>query len=235
MAAPPKQELDRIREEYHRREREIGSDFYSLQRPSNLFVRHGQERALLRAITRSQCLPLEGKRILEIGCGRGQWLVTFETLGANRDRLAGIELDAERGGACAVRFPLADIRIGDATELPWEDGTFDIVFQSTVFTSVLDNDLKMKLSKEMLRVVKDEGVLLWYDFHYNNPRNANVRGIGRREISQLFPDCDVWLRRATLAPPIIRKLVPISWTMAALLESLSFLNTHLIGYIKKRG
>lgn len=233
MAAPRKQELDRIRDEYQRREREIGSDFYSMQRPSNLFVRHGQERALLRALESSKCLPLEGKRILEVGCGRGQWFVTFECLGANRDRLAGIELDAERGQACAERFPLADIRIGDAATLPWEDGTFDIVFQSTVFTSVLDSELKATLAKEMLRVKKAGGILLWYDFHCNNPRNANVKGIGRHEISQLFPDCDIWLRRATLAPPIIRKLVPISWTFAALMESLSFLNTHLIGHIKE--
>lgn len=235
MASAQKQEADRIREEYHRREREIGSDFYSLQRPSNLFVRHGQERALLRALIRANCLPLESKRILEVGCGRGQWFATFEALGAQRDLLCGIELDAERGGACSERFPRADVRIGDATELPWEDGTFDVVFQSTVFTSVLDQEVKLQLAKEMLRVVKDEGTLLWYDFHYNNPRNANVRGIGRSEIARLFPNCSIWLRRATLAPPIIRKVVPFSWTLASSLQSLYFLNTHLIGFIKKYG
>ncbi len=229
------QETDRIRNEYRRRDRELGSEFYGLHRPGNLFVRHGQERALLQALLRSQSVPLEDKRILEIGCGRGQWFVTFETLGAQPDHMAGIELDADRAEDCAVRFPPADIRVGDATQLPWDDGTFDIVFQSTVLTSVLDPKVKTQLANEMLRVVKEDGVLLWYDFQYNNPKNPNVRGIGRREIARLFPSCYIWLRRATLAPPIARAVVPISWVFATLLESLYFLNTHYIGYIKKRG
>ncbi len=235
MASTHKQETDRIREEFHRRERELGPDFYALHHPGNLFVRHGQEQALLRALLHSESVPLENQRILEIGCGRGQWFVTFETLGAQRDKLAGIELDAERGGACAERFPHADIRIGDATRLPWDDGSFDIVFQSTVLTSVLDDEVKHQLAQEMLRVVKDDGILLWYDFRYNNPRNPNVRGIGRREIARLFPSCYIWLRRVTLAPPIARTVAPVSWTLAALLESLYFMNTHYIGTIKKRG
>lgn len=235
MASTHKQESDRIREEFHRREREMEPDFYALHRPGNLFVRHGQERALLTALIRSESVPLGDKRILEIGCGRGQWFVTFETLGARRDKLAGIELDVERGQACAERFPHADIRIGDATQLPWDDGALDIVFQSTVFTSVLDDQVKQRLAQEMLRVVKQDGVLLWYDLHRNNPRNPNVRGIGRREIARLFPSCYIWLRRATLAPPIARKVVPVSSTIATLLESLNFLNTHNIGYIKKPG
>ncbi len=229
------QEADRIREEYNRRELEIASDYYALHRPENLFMRHGQERAILRSLIHSESTPLNNKRILEIGCGQGQWFATFETLGAEPNHLAGIELDAGRGEACAKRFPHADVRVGDASQLPWDDGTFDIVFQSTVFTSVLDLDFKRQLAQEMLRVVKDDGILLWYDFQYNNPRNANVRGIKRREIAQLFPSCYIWLRRTTLAPPIVRRLAPVSWTIASLLDSLSFLNTHYSGYIKKLG
>jgi len=104
-----------------------------------------------------------------------------------------------------------------------------------VLTSVLDDEVKHQLAQEMLRVVKDDGILLWYDFRYNNPRNPNVRGIGRREIARLFPSCYIWLRRVTLAPPIARTVAPVSWTLAALLESLYFMNTHYIGTIKKRG
>ena len=235
MASASNLESQRILEEYDRRERALGEEFYALHRPGNLFVRHGQERALLRALSRAACLPLANKRILEIGCGRGQWFVTYECLCAKRHSLAGIDLEAQRAAECAQRFAGADIRVGDATKLPWEDRSFDIVFQSTVFTSVLDAAVKPALAAEMLRVVKDTGAILWYDFRYNNPRNPHVRGIRHSEIKRLFPGCEIWLRRATLAPPLARRLVPWSWTFAALVEATQLLNTHLVGYIKKRG
>ena len=41
--------------------------------------------------------------------------------------------------------------------------------------------MKQKVAAEMLRVVKPQGLILWYDFRYNNPRNSNVRGIGAAE------------------------------------------------------
>ena len=53
----------------------------------------------------------------------------------------------------------------------------------------------------MLRVVKPQGLILWYDFRYNNPRNPNVQGIGATEIRGLSPGRQVELRKVTLAPP----------------------------------
>jgi hypothetical protein len=43
-------ETDRILEEHRRREHEIPAGFYDLDRPANLFLRHGQERALRGAL-----------------------------------------------------------------------------------------------------------------------------------------------------------------------------------------
>jgi len=85
----------------------------------------------------------------------------------------------------------------------------------------------------MRRVLEPGGVILWYDFRYDNPRNPHVRGIGAREIRSLFPGCTVRLRRVTLAPPIARRLVPFSWTVAYLVEKLPLLRTHYLGVIYK--
>ena len=38
----------------------------------------------------------------------------------------------------------------------------------------------------MIRVLKPNGIVLWFDFRLNNPRNPDVLGIGKREIRQLF-------------------------------------------------
>jgi SAM-dependent methyltransferase len=231
---PSDLEAARIRAEYERREREIGRDFYALTSPPNLFARHGQERALLRGLRTANALPLESKRILEIGCGRGQWFGVFEDFGAVRQQLAGIDLDATRVGEAHARWPDADIRVGDATSLPWSDDSFDIVFQSTVFTSILDDEVRRACAREMLRVLARGGSIIWYDFRYDNPSNANVRGIPTREIAALFPSCTVNVEPVTLAPPLARRIVPHSWLLARGLERLRVLNTHLLAVIRAR-
>jgi ubiquinone/menaquinone biosynthesis C-methylase UbiE len=221
-------EADRILEELRRREREVPADFYSLDRPANLFLRQGQERALRKAL--EEIGPLAGKRVLEVGCGSGSWLEMLERSGA--DDLAAIELEPERASRAAARFPDADIRSGDASRLPWESGSFDVVLQSTVFSSILDPGMRRAVASEMLRVLAPGGAVLWYDFFVDNPSNPHVRGIRRREIEALFPGCRAVLRRTTLAPPIARRIVPVSWKLAALLESLRVLDTHWFGVIR---
>lgn len=228
-------ETGRILEEHRRREREIPAGFYDLDRPANLFLRQGQERALRGALERSGLLPLAGRRLLEVGCGSGNWLEILERFGVRREGLSGIDLDPGRVEVCRSRFPGADIRSGDASVLPWESGSFDLVFQSTVFSSILDPEMRRAVASEMLRVLAPGGAILWYDFFMDNPANPNVRGVRRREIEALFPGCRVDLRRATLAPPLARRIVPVSWTLAAVLESLRVFDTHYLGVIGRPG
>ena len=125
------------------------------------------------------------------------------------------------------------IRCGNATELGFPDGVFDLVVQSTVFTSVLDSRVKQRIASEMLRVVKKEGLILWYDFLVSNPRNPDVRGLKKREIYQLFPDCCIELQRITLAPPLVRFVAPYSWMACYLLERIPWLCTHYLGAIRR--
>ena len=213
--------------------------------PATLYILQQRARLAVAQFARLGLTPLTGKRILEVGCGRGGWLPFFEDCGVAREDLAGIDLDLARVEGAARRLCAhrdehgrvlaggADIRCGDATALPWGDGTFDLVVQSTLFTSILDNDVKRTLAAEMVRVLRPGGVIVWYDLIYNNPANPSVRGIGRREIRSYFPTCRPRLHRVTLAPPIARRLVPFSWLTAVLLESLCVLNTHYFGLLRK--
>jgi len=93
--------------------------------------------------------------------------------------------------------------------------------------------MKQAVVAEMTRVLKSGGIVIWYDFFYNNPSNPNVRGVGASEIRSLFPGFSITLRRITLAPPVARRLVPISWVTALLLEKLRVLNTHHLGILRK--
>jgi len=226
-------EISRIITEYKRRERELPPDYYGWQRPANLFAHLSTVSACVRELSRAKLFPLTGLRVLDVGCGRGSWLLEFCQWGAIPEDLAGIDLDENRIAEARRYLPAADLRVGDARQLPWPDGRFDLVTQFTVFTSILHAAVKRKIASEMLRVLKPGGAILWYDFRYNNPHNPHVRGIGAREIRSLFPDYSVRLRTVTLAPPIARRLVPLSWTIASLMEKVPLLRTHYLGIIRK--
>jgi hypothetical protein len=79
----------------------------------------------------------------------------------------------------------------------------------------------------MIRVTKHGGMILWYDF-WINPTNKQTKGIGPDEIRHLFPNCQYDFHKITLAPPIARKVVPISWLQAIFLESLQIFNSHYL-------
>jgi len=135
----------------------------------------------------------------------------------------------------AIQLCPTDVKIqkGNAADLQMSDQSFDVVLQSTVFTSVLDSNTKQRMASEMLRVVKQNGLILWYDYHMNNPKNPDVRGVKMREIKRLFPDCDIRLQRITLAPPIARLLAPYSWLLCYFLSRIPWLCSHYIGVIRK--
>ncbi|MCF6237743.1 MAG: methyltransferase domain-containing protein [Candidatus Marinimicrobia bacterium] len=132
-----------------------------------------------------------------------------------------IELDEKRAKVAEERIIGADIRAGNGAALPWEDDSFDIVFQSTVFTSILDDETKQKVADEMKRVCKADGFILWYDFAYNSPKNPDVKGVTKCEIRKLFKDWNCEIRKVTLAPPIARRTVPFCWILAEKLPALN--------------
>jgi len=231
-------ELERIRSEYERRRREVPGEDARMRR----FLREWRERALLAELRRAGSLPLSGRRILDVGCGGGQWLVDFEAWGARRADLAGIELDPERAAQARERLAPtgagpsageADVRAGNAGELPWPDGSFDVVLQATMLSSILDQGVRRRVAGEMSRVLAPSGTIVSYDMRIGNPRNPHVRRLGKRELGDLFDGFAIRSRRVTLAVPVSRRLVRRSWSAASLLERARFLDTHLLAIIRR--
>ena len=90
-------------------------------------------------------------------------------------------------------------------------------------------DKKERVASEMKRVCKENGIILWYDFIYNNPHNPDVHGVGRDEIKKLFAPYNCEFHRVTLAPPIMRRMIRFSWILTEMTETfLPFLCTHVL-------
>ncbi len=241
--ARAKAEEARIMHAYARRRQSVPGSLYSYFNLGTLLIEQELERHLLSGLWRfartnpdDQCGPdpLHDKDILEVGCGRGSRLQNLIRWGALPERLFGVDLQPARI-AKARRVLPESVRVstGDATQLDFADAKFDLVFQFTVFSSILDRDVRKGAAREMLRVLKAGGCIVSYDFNVNNPRNPDARGVKKAEVRQLFPDCRYHFSRLTLAPPVARALAPRSSALCRLLSSAKIFSTHYLVFISK--
>lgn len=227
-------EIERIREEYQKRDRTIPADFYAWHREEIQYWQASVARACARLLHQSGSFPIADAAIADIGCGNGQWLLEFLQWGAVAANLHGIDLLADRISSARERLPGVDLWCGDARNLPWLSASFDLVTQFTVFSSIADIGVQAAVASEMLRVLRPGGRILWYDCRYSNPSRSAVRGLSRNDVRKLFPSCSIQFAATTLAPPLARAVAKRSWAAAAALESLRFTCTHLAAVIKPR-
>jgi ubiquinone/menaquinone biosynthesis C-methylase UbiE len=226
-------ERQRIELEYSRRAQEISHELCAPWHASSRFMSEARNRAAAKMLDSVGLFPKKRDQLLEVGFGRLGWLAELISWGVGEADLHGIELDPLRAAKARQSLPAADLRIGDATELPWKANTFRLVIASTVFTSILDARVRQLVADEITRVLAPGGALLWYDFAVNNPRNPNVRKVDRRELRNLFPQLTGTVKSITLAPPLTRLIAPRSWVLATILEAIPFLRTHLIAVLVK--
>jgi SAM-dependent methyltransferase len=191
-----------------------------------------RERVLLRELQRAGIRDFATLKVLDIGCGSGGELLRFGTRGVEASNLYGIDLLPDRVAAARRRNPLWHVSVANAATLPWSDCSFDLVSQFTTFSSILSKDVRVSCASEISRVLRPGGYLLWYDF-WLNPTNKGTHGIGPTEVRRLFPDFVGRLRRVTLAPPIARRVAPLSWSLAIILGQLAVLQSHYLGVLRK--
>lgn len=200
---------------------------------ARVFFVQEQERALADLLRRHGVSLLDDQRVLEVGCGNGRALRDLVRWGMRPDRLTGVDLlearlqDARRDCAPGVRLVQAN-----GARLPFHDAAFDIVMQFTVFTSILDADVRRVVAAEIRRVLRPGGLVIWYDYFAPSP-NPDVRSVRKQELRGLFPGWSLDLRRVTLAPPLARLLAPRAWWLAELLGKMPLLRTHYLAAIRR--
>lgn len=227
-------ETEKVHERYARRAALGSDDRYSMLNPSVWQGVQERQRALFALLTRNAPAPLSQLKVLEIGCGGGGNLLELLRMGFYPENLVGNELLPERAALARKNLPTAcDVREGDATQLGFGDESFDLVYQSVVFSSLLDNHFQERLAEEMWRWVRPGGGVLWYDFIYNNPSNSDVRAVPLKRVRELFPVGEMSYHRTTLAPPISRRITRVHPRLYGLFNALPFLRTHILCFIRK--
>jgi SAM-dependent methyltransferase len=201
-----------------------------------MYSRQERQRAI-RWLFVSLGFELSGTRLLEVGCGTGANLLEFLSFGFHPQHLLGIELlptSVERARTvlpAGVRIILGDATAPAGCLIP--EASQDVVYQSTVFSSLLNDEFQVRLADAMWRWVRPGGGILWYDFTVNNPRNPDVRGVPVSRIRQLFSGGSIRIKRLTLAPPIARTVTRVHPSMYLIFNMCPLLRTHVLAWIEK--
>jgi SAM-dependent methyltransferase len=156
------------------------------------------------------------------------------TLGADPARMAGIDLMPARIEEARRVLPAARFEVGSAHELPFADASFDLVTQFVLFSSVVHPGLRQAIACEMLRVLRPNGRILWYDLRSLRP-HPDLVPIGLAELRSLFPGCSIEARPATLGWRPSHFLAPRSRVAAILAEKLPRTRSHYVALIRPAG
>jgi SAM-dependent methyltransferase len=125
--------------------RRTSDEAAELGHPSYVW-RAGQERRL--ELVR-RWAPLEGARVLDVGCGVGMYTGQFLKY---TPRVTGMEVDPSAAAQARLRAP--SVAVAPAERLPFADASFDVVFSHEVIEHVADDHLA---AAEMVRVCAPAG------------------------------------------------------------------------------
>jgi ubiquinone/menaquinone biosynthesis C-methylase UbiE len=196
-----------VYDEYYKRHGADRNDI--LANPEVVFQSFAVDRANIAAL-RATDLDRPTARVLDVGCGSGSSLIQFVKLGFNPANLSGIDSDPARIDIARRTIPLAGFQVADASHLPFDSGSFDLVFESTMLGTLDSQSLLESIAQEMIRVARPGGYVMLADWRYSREGSGVKTAITPELISRVFgvgTTTEVVTRiRGALAPPLGRRL-----------------------------
>jgi SAM-dependent methyltransferase len=145
--------------------------------------RAGQERRLTMV---RKWARLEGRRVLDVGCGVGMYTTAF---GHYTPHAVGIEVELGRVQEAHEQGVVVAQAIGEA--LPFEANSFDVVFSHEVIEHVRDDG---QAAAEMVRVATPGGQIVifcpnrWYPFETHGHYWKGKYHFGNTPLINYLPD-----------------------------------------------
>jgi SAM-dependent methyltransferase len=162
----------------------------TLGHPSYVW-RFGQDRRLGLI---QHYAPLDGKRILDVGCGLGMYVRKMRRFS---DDVHGVDIDPERVAKASQDLP--NIQVAPAEKLPYADGFFDVILSHEVIEHVGDD---AQAIREAYRCLKPGGRLVVFAPNRLYPFETHGVYLGKRYVFGNIPLVN-WL-----PTPLRRRLAP---------------------------
>ena len=101
-------------------------------------------------------------QLIDLGCSIGTWFNDYKNMGFKR--IIGIDISEERL-QIAKKRGYDEVHCCNAYELPFEGETQNCIISNDVFVHVLQDSDKLKIFKEIFRVLKQNGIFI---FNFGN-------------------------------------------------------------------
>jgi ubiquinone/menaquinone biosynthesis C-methylase UbiE len=163
--------------------------------------------------------------MLDAGCGTGWWLRALVEAGVQPERLHGIDIQPERVAAAREAVPGAEIAVGDARHLRFTDGSFSVVIQLTLLSSLGSHRAIREALGEAMRVLAPGGLLLIYEPRVPNLLNRHTLLLRDDDLTAtgITPREQLTL---TVIPALARRLGGRTQDRYERLARLPFVRTH---------
>jgi ubiquinone/menaquinone biosynthesis C-methylase UbiE len=181
---------DRLRNIYHPR-----------NPTGELFYEHN--RHILITALNTLKIELPGMKVLDVGCGYGNWLRNFVDFGADAKKCYGIDISPLRIEIARQKNNSINYHQQSIASLPFQNNEFDLVIQSVVFSSIRESESRKICALEMVRVLKNTGWLFWLDIQ--RTKSPELHPFDTEEVCGLFPDLSLVYKKP-VHPSYFRKI-----------------------------
>jgi SAM-dependent methyltransferase len=213
MAADSIWELEHARLEraYSKRDKITGGDAFawSCLRPEAHWLDFIIQQFLFTSLSGAGWNPqnISNCHLLEVGCGTGRVLNWCSLAGISTP--VGIEALHDRALKAHHMMPNALIAQSDMGRLPFPDKHFDCAIQVLTFSCCLDGAVKSQAAREALRVIKDDGCVIWCDIRPGKSKMEYLKGIREDEVHRLFPGTIISFKKMGADPQLIGSLTSL--------------------------
>lgn len=141
----------------------VGQDYWELLWRANyerLYATSKQEEKTISMCKKSKLMPIYNKylkteyRIIEAGCGLGQWVMTLTEEGYD---IEGVDNSVKTIALLNKNFPELRISFGDVRKLPYIDESFDIYLSHGVVEHFEEGP--QEIIGEAYRILRKNGIL----------------------------------------------------------------------------